>query len=304
MLPGVLDLTPELTSRPLTLADAGAVTALTAACELHDDGKVEIALEDVVADWARPSTDLAAHTVGVFEGQRLVAYAEVSRARRAEAYVTPDRRGRGIGTALLQWTRATARAGGGTLVGQTVSDRNPAAIALLTAHGYRPLWTSWILSIDLPEEPAPPELPAGYAIRRFVSGRDEPAAYRVIEDAFAEWPDREDTPYEDWAAGTIGRERFRPDDLALVDYAGAVVGACLVLRYDGEGAWVHQLAVEKAHRGRGLARALLLDAFRAAWQHGDRSSGLCTDSRTGALGLYQHVGMRVERSYTHFAVGL
>jgi mycothiol synthase len=301
MLPGVLDLPPRLSSRPLTPADAGAVTALMASCELHDDGTVEIAVEDIVADWARPSTDLAAHTVGVFEGQRLVAYAEVSLARRAEAYVAPDQRGRGIGTALLQWTRATARAGGGTLVGQTVSDRNTGAIALLTAHGYRPLWTSWILKIDLVEQPPEPVLPAGYVLRRFVPGRDEQAAYRVIEDAFAEWPDRTGTTYEDWAAGAIGRERFRPDDLALVEHGGAVVAACLVLRYGGEGAWVHQLAVERGHRGRGLARALLFDAFRAAWRHGDRSSGLSTDSRTGALGLYEHVGMRVERSYTHLA---
>jgi hypothetical protein len=29
--------------------------------------------------------------------------------------------------------------------------------------------------------------------------------------------------------------------------------------------------------------------------------GLSTDSRTGALGLYERVGMKVTRSYTHFA---
>jgi hypothetical protein len=28
---------------------------------------------------------------------------------------------------------------------------------------------------------------------------------------------------------------------------------------------------------------------------------LSTDSRTGALGLYEHVGMRIVRSYTHYA---
>ena len=33
-------------------------------------------------------------------------------------------------------------------------------------------------------------LPDGYAIVDFVPGRDEHDAYRVVEDAFNEWPDR------------------------------------------------------------------------------------------------------------------
>ena len=73
---------PEgLTARPLTTADARAVFEVMAAQELADIGMVEIEEADIVSDWARPSFDVAASTVGVFEGDRLVAYAEVSRAR-------------------------------------------------------------------------------------------------------------------------------------------------------------------------------------------------------------------------------
>jgi mycothiol synthase len=46
---------------------------------------------------------------------------------------------------------------------------------------------------------------------------------------------------------------------------------------------------------------LLQRAFRINWDRGERRVGLNTDSRTGALGLYEKVGMSVKRSYTHRA---
>ena len=64
---------------------------------------------------------------------------------------------------------------------------------------------------------------------------------------------------------------------------------------------MHQLAVAREHRNLGLGRALLLRAFELFHARGRASVGLSTDSRTGALGLYEHVGMRVVRSYTHHA---
>ena len=44
---------------------------------------------------------------------------------------------------------------------------------------------------------------------------------------------------------------------------------------------------------RGLAQALLVDAFALGREHGAKRSALSTDSRTGALTLYQKVGMEV-----------
>ena len=147
-------------------------------------------------------------------------------------------------------------------------------------------------------------LPAGYAIRAFEPGRDEQAAYQVVEDAFNEWPDREPSGYDDWAAGVLGRPGFAPWQLLLAvrDDAGAeqVVGAChLVLSADA--GWVNQIAVVREHRGRRLAQALLAAAFAAAREHGAPRAELSTDSRTGALGLYEHLGMHVESSFTHWA---
>jgi mycothiol synthase len=61
------------------------------------------------------------------------------------------------------------------------------------------------------------------------------------------------------------------------------------------------LAVAREHRGLGLGRALLQQAFALFHGRGKSSAGLSTDSRTGALELYEHLGMRVVRSYTHHA---
>ena len=82
----------------------------------------------------------------------------------------------------------------------------------------------------------------------------------------------------------------------VTDPAGEVVGTAMLVmaggRRSSEG-YVERLAVRKDQRGQGLAQALLVDAFEQGRQHGAPRSGLSTDSRTGALSLYEKVGMVV-----------
>jgi len=122
------------------MSDARAVTELVAACELHDDGQIEIDESDILTDRRTPSLDLAAHSVGVRAGENLVAYGHVFKFRRAEVYVHPEHRGRGIGSSLIRWTWDIARSGGGTLVGQMVTDNDLGAADLFRALGYEPFW--------------------------------------------------------------------------------------------------------------------------------------------------------------------
>ena len=101
---------PEgLWSRPLARSDARAVFEVVAAQELVDVGEVVVDEADIVADWQRPSFDVSESTVGVFAGERLVGYAEVTSADRGDAAVHPEFRGRGIGGWLAGWMQATAR---------------------------------------------------------------------------------------------------------------------------------------------------------------------------------------------------
>ncbi|MFC6343744.1 GNAT family N-acetyltransferase, partial [Nocardioides hankookensis] len=98
-MPDPIALPDGLTGRPLVMSDSRAVYEVMAAQELHDTGEVAIEEADIVSDWQRPSYDVSAGTFGVFDGERLVAYAEHMGADRGDAAVHPDHRGRGIGTA-------------------------------------------------------------------------------------------------------------------------------------------------------------------------------------------------------------
>jgi mycothiol synthase len=295
---------PEgLTTRPLTQADAEAVYDVMVAQELVDVGEAVIELADIVGDWQRPSVDVPATTIGVFDGDRLVAYAEVAHDIRGDAAVHPDYRGCGIGTALALWSQEKARSRGFEEFGMPVPVGSPGD-RLLESLGYRVRWHSWVLQLPPGKEIEGQPLPEGYTIRDAVSESDRRAAWQVIEGAFLEWSKRERQSFEDFTATTTERPGHQPWNLRIVvDDQGEVVGGAYV-HLNEECGFVDKLAVRKDRRGLGLARALLVDAFGNAREHGAKVSELSTDSRTGALGLYERVGMVVTGNWVNRAIRL
>ena len=303
-MPAPLDLPDGLAERPLTVDDAAAVTAVIAAQELVDVGEVVIEEADIVAEWQRPGYDVPGHTVGVVDGDgRLVAYAEVGWiASRADAALLPELRGRGIGTQLAAWLQAKGRELGADEIGMSVPEGS-AGDRLLEALGWHVRWTSWVL--ELPEGAAVPErpLPEGYTIGE-AGEADLETAWTVQEDAFLEWSARERDTFDEWRAGTVLRPGFEPWHLRVVrDPAGTVVGMSLV-QTNGDEAFIARLATRRDQRGLGLGQALLVDSFAVARAHGSRRFELSTDSRTGALGLYEKVGMVTTSVWLSRAVGL
>ena len=291
-------------SRPLTMADSSAVTAVVAAEELLELGEVAIEEADYVADWQQSSFDLTTQAIGVYVGDgpdvEVVAFAQVD-GDRGDAAVHPDHRRRGLGTALAEWMRRCARVIGAPC------PQGSAADELLEKLGYRIRWTSWVLELldgaSVPQRALPP----GYAVRTA-----EPDEYRavwtVVEDAFLEWSVRERTTFEDHLARTVRRPGFEPWYLRVVtDPAGDVVATAYChLNSDGPqvGAYIDQLATQRDHRNLGLGQALLVDAFAVAREHGAERFELSTDSRTGALGLYEKVGMSVTSTWVNRAISL
>ena len=115
----------------------------------------------------------------------------------------------------------------------------------------------------------------------------------AIVTPFALWP------FGSGAAGYgVGFEPWQL--LVAVEDDGQVVGACYFSPLDDAG-WIDQIAVRGDRRGLGLGRALLVAAFTEARARGATKSVLSTDSRTGALSLYEHVGMRIKQSFVHWA---
>lgn len=299
-----LPLPDGLTDRPLRHGDAHAVYELMVAFETTVLGTPVIEESDIVADWRRPSFDIAASTVGAFDGDRLLGYAEISGPGRGDACVHPDHLGRGIGTALAGWMQRTARAQGQTEIGMPVPQGSPGE-TLLRSLGYRKRWDSWVLELRQGREITMPDLPDGYLLR-YAGPEDLHPAHDVIEDAFLEWSVRDKQPYDDWIAGITGRPGYAPWQLqVVVDPTDEVVGGVHVtIDPDGVTGFVNKVAVRADQRGRGLARALLAAAFTSARKAGATRSELSTDSRTGALGLYVGIGMEVSSTWVNLGIDL
>jgi ribosomal protein S18 acetylase RimI-like enzyme len=273
--------------------------------ELCDLGEVFIEEADIVGDWQRPSFDITAATVGVFDGARLVAYAEVNGPDRGDAAVDPAYRGRGLGTQLATWMQDRARSLGSTVIGMPVPAGSPGD-RLLEALRYHLRWTSWAL--ELPDGVAieARSLPQGYQIREATEA-DHLDLHGVLEDAFLEWSARPRQTFADFAATVLERPGFAPWMLRVVsDSSDSVVGVSIVLLAgeDQDEGFIDRLAVRVDQRRRGLAQALLVDSFAAARSRGATRSCISTDSRTGALALYEKVGMRVTSTWVHRAIHL
>jgi GNAT superfamily N-acetyltransferase len=298
-----LTLPEGVTTRPLKTSESRALYELIAAQEKRDTGRVDIEEADLISDWALPGYDLEASSIGVFDGDELVAYAELMRGDRVDAAVRPDHRGRGIGTWLAGWLQELARSRGSKVIGMPVPEGSDGD-RLLASLGYRIRWTSWVLALPEGTTIATRELPEGYAV-----GEAAPEHYRalhdVLEDAFLEWSDRERESFEAFTAMVLQRPDFEPWNARVVTGPDGTVAAAAIVHLGESGsAYIARLGTRKDQRNRGLAQALLVDSFAVGREHGATVSELNTDSRTGALSLYEKVGMVTHSVWVNRAIDL
>jgi GNAT superfamily N-acetyltransferase len=285
----------------MTIDDVDDVVAMINECELHDSDEVMWERADMLADSATEGFDRDADWVVIYDDGRPVGWAMLVHLRSAWADVHPTARGRGIGAWLRGWTEWRGRQKGAPRVGQSINDRLTDAAGLFRVAGYSPRHTSWMLTMDHVARPRPPEPPPGVELRAYrPEDRDE--ALAMFEGAFSEFTDRTPGSPATWRAMTVEREGFSPDDLMLAVTDGQIVGGAFILEA-GE-IWVDKLAVRRDARHRGIARALLHVAFQRSFDRGYTQTRLSTDSRTGALSLYERVGMQVTESFTHWAIDL
>ena len=296
-----VNLPAGLQMRPLTLDDVGAVVELVNACEMHDSGRVMLERADLVSDMGTDGYDRDRDGVVVLDGDRIVAWGMVLHVRGRWADVDPGRRGRGIGTWLMRWSEDRGRDKGSERMGQTIEDAREEVADMFASAGYTPRRTSWVLRMDHPERPAEPSFPDGIEVRPF-RDEDADAALSMFEEAFSEFEDRLPSTLATWRSMTIEREGFRPYDLVLAVDGDRIVGGAFLI--DSGGIWVEKLAVHRDHRRRGIARGLLQIAFTRSFERGYEHTRLSTDSNTGALTLYERIGMHVVESYTHYAIDL
>ncbi|HEY1179679.1 MAG TPA: GNAT family N-acetyltransferase, partial [Phytomonospora sp.] len=127
---------------------------------------------------------------------------------------------------------------------------------------------------------------------------DERAVHVLVEDAFDDWQERR-KDFDEWARTTVGRSTFAPGVSPLAFAGEELVGAVLSLDDpDSPDGYIERVAVRGDHRGRGVAALLLRHAFDGFHRRGRAACTLWTHSHTGAVALYERVGMTVRRSST------
>ena len=287
--------------------DAAAVAGLMAACVREDGGAEGTSVEHVLDDWHE--IDLGEEAVLVLApGGTVAGYADVVNrafvALTVYGYVHPGHRGRGIGAWLVGWGEGwmlgrmhLAPEGAGVVVRHYVISTDAGARKLLEGDGYEAVRGTYVMEIDLEEEPPEPEWPEGLTVRTLRPGRDERDVFEAVEDAFGDVWGRPRGTFERFVNMT-GGEGFDPSLWFLATDGGEISGVALCKTVAGEG-WVDVVGVRRPWRRRGLGLALLRHALGEYRRRGIRRVELSVDagSVTGAPRLYGRAGMRQKTVY-------
>jgi mycothiol synthase len=287
-----------MTVREPTVADAAVLASLLNAQSLALHGAADLSEESMRSWFGLP--DLEMRVVDGHDG--IDAYADFVPAEETDwAWIDlrlhPERPG--SGAALLDHFVARARELGRGAARTVVAERDAATRALVESRGYRPIRFSFRMLIELGAEPPEPSFPAGLELRVLRPG-EERAVYEATNDAFADHWEFHPTPFESWRRWNLDREGSRPDLWWLVLDGEEIAAVCLNRLADSgepDHGYVHILGVRPPWRRRGLGEALLRHSFRDFWQRGCRRVSLDVDGEnpTGAVRLYERVGMHVDR---------
>jgi len=287
-----------MNTRPITPDDFPALAAFLAEDETHLFGRPSrLGVADVTAWLTGP--DLPNDSWLFEDGGGVVAVGWVEKHHDtgiAVGVVHRERRGRGLGSELVDRSEERLRALGLGRVHALSLAPDVAAEPLLTGRGYREVRRFWEMTIELGVEPPPePRLAAGFRIEPFSPELARPF-HDALEEAFEDHWEYQPTPFEQWWEEQTARPDHDPSLWFLVRSGDEVAAATRNDLERSGGGWIGALGVRRAWRGRGLAKALLLQSFREFHRRGQRRAGLGVDSEnaTGATKLYESVGMVVD----------
>ena len=283
--------------RPVS-SDADSVLELMRRTDVRDVGFADTDLPDLLHDWehCHPARDawLAIDARGQTrgygaclpwdEGYRLTIYDDVG-TEQDDLF---------LGLLILCEKRAAAliqdsRQEGKDSIAAHISITSAYQARVLEEAGYSQSRYIFNMHMDLAGDLPAAERPDDISIRTAVKGQDERAIYELIETSF-DWRERQPQTYEEWESLMVRPDLYDEKLWFLAEQNGVLIGACLGVPYEQIG-WVRQLAVRKGKRGRGIGRALLVQAFHAFQQRGYRKAGLAVESENpNAFRFYEKTG--------------
>lgn len=288
-----------------TAADAARIAAVINARLQELRGVTEESTDSVARWFADPSlvpeTDMR---LAVGSSETAVGYADVSGPEDGTPKAWVDLRalpGHGEALGLLfDWAEGRARehAGAGGRIQFFADERDEALRSRLAAAGYAVIRASYEMELALDGDLEAPSWPDGLSARPFDPG-DSQAVHAAQDEAFADHWGYTPGSFERWQAHTLGSEL--DNSLWRVVWDGDdIAGLCLNRHRRGEDdtvGWIDVLAVRRPWRRRGLGEALLRESFCVFRAVGKRRAGLGVDAEntTGAVALYERVGMQVAR---------
>ena len=290
-----MDLPAGYTPRHATLDDVAAICALVQAVDVEEYGAPDYDESDVADNFALEGLDPVRDTWivespdGAVVGHAGLWDKDPGRLTAAECSVHPD------APDLYPWLveRITERAArhGDVTVHVSGAPTNLRRAAALEAAGYASVRVYQVMERPLDDLPPPPA-----NVRQ---ADDIRAVYDVQQASFADHHDFAPATYDAWRRMFVDTERHMPEHWWVADLDGEPAGMLIGTVHDGVQGWVRSIGVLDRARGRGIGTALLLRAF-----HGFRDAGLATvalsvdtENVTGALGLYERLGMTATKRY-------
>jgi mycothiol synthase len=316
--------------RPLTRSDIPAWADLREEIERVDGTGEHFSADDLAEEMANPAVEIGKDFVGAFDtAGQMVGYFSILPRGAADGHYTidmqgsvlPARRAQGIGTLLV--TRMVERATRARderrpdlparlfVAGLSSDDAQADLLSSVGMRGER--WTFLMRTALDALQPAQP-LAAGYRLRRYGEPMAD-ALRRAHNSAFLDHPDF--TPWSEalWKQSVTESRSFRPDLSFVVspDDSDEIVAYLQTAEFEADlaatgrrEAYIGKVGTLRAHRGKGLATALLGHALRAYREAGYDEASLAVDSEnpTGALGVYRRVGFTVESRWTNYVMAV
>jgi mycothiol synthase len=189
--------------------------------------------------------------------------------------VLPERRRRGIGTALYHAISGWAAERGLDKLVARVPDDDPESLAFAQKRGFVQVTHEQGLVLPLAKVETPPlELPDGVEIVTWAERPGiERGLYEVAVEAYPDIPGQEDDavePFEGWLEHEMRGSGDRPDATMVALDGDRVIGYAKFSLTEAQPKTAHHdlTAVKRAWRGRGIAGALKAAQIRWAKEHG------------------------------------
>lgn len=306
-------LPPGYALRSLTANDLPAVQELLNACESAETGEPCVHEMDIVAEARGPALRLDDNAWlivapdGSFAGVGwLWAPREDSRELTADHYVHPGHRDTVLDDVLIDLVEARAAQIATQPEGQSLRGlvmfadvKQVGRCSSFIDRGFSHVRDLCCMRTDLdPSASRVSSWPDGITVRTVEPERDGRRLHAADEEAFSEHYLFFATPFEEWRLRRFDRDDFDPS-LWLVAWDRDEIAGQVWAIPRGAEVFIEDLSVRKRWRGRGLGAALLSEVFGLLAARGHTLVRLFVDVQniTGAIRVYERVGMRAERRF-------